>query len=141
MNDIEFQGKIRNYIFKPFFVGDKSKGWDCLNSLKDFFESMGIQFPTEYKGWTESNYAERWNRGEGNGNDTLRDFALTLGRPIDPNYIRVGDIIVLSKDGLTSLGQYVGSGNFKTHHETMGGIVLPLRFFKRAIVGVRRLTE
>lgn len=140
MNDIEFQKRIDKYLWKPFAVGDKGKGWDCLNSLRDYFENLGIEFPDKFLDWTWENYAERWNKGE--GNEVLYSFIMSLGRPIDLGFIDIGDIIIFVRHGYTSLGQYVGNGNFKAHHPERGCIVLPLKFFSISIPkgGIRRLT-
>lgn len=146
MNDIEFVEKTNRFLNGKFSLGDRSKGWDCLNSMAEFFDSIGVKFPREFGDWNESNYADRWNRGE--GMQTFKDFLLSLGEPVDLNYIRPGDIIVLEKPDrnnpkelIVSAGLYLGGGHFQAVHNIKGVIRLPLDFFRIAIVGVRRLIK
>jgi hypothetical protein len=145
MNDIQFVNSLKPYLFKPFSLGDKSKGWDCLNQLGDWARENGYEFPDEFKGWTWANYAERWERGE--GMDVFYDFLMSLGDPVDINYMLPGDIIVLKMtDPMTmkeivSAVQYLGSNKIKAIPKEMGTIVLPMSFFRMAIRSVRRLRK
>jgi len=143
MDDIEFVEKTNIFLRGKFALGDKIKGWDCLNSMADFFESMGVKFPDQFRDWTWANYGERWQRGE--GMDVFRDFLFSLGEPVDINYVAPGDIIILEKivdkKNIVSAGLYLGSGHFQAVSNPHGVIRLPLGFFKSAITGVRRLIK
>lgn len=139
MKDIEFAQKMSPFLGKPFALGDRLKGWDCLNSMAEFFESVGIDFPNEFKGWTWGNYVERWKK-EMNFK-IFREFLFSLGESIDLNYILPGDIIIIEKAGYVSAGIYLGSGNFQAVSNPHGVVRMPLRFFESAITGVRRLIE
>jgi cell wall-associated NlpC family hydrolase len=138
MDDIEFAKKINRFFNSPFLLGGRGeKGWDCLTSMAAFFESCGIDFPSEFKDWNWGNYVERWERGE--GMSVFRDFLHSLGQSIDINYMLPGDIIIFEMNNIVSAGIYLGSGHFQTVHNKEGVIRLPLRFFRTAIRGVRRL--
>ncbi len=143
MDDIKFVNKTNKFLNGKFVLGDRSKGWDCLNSLAEFFDSMGVSFPRQFKDWNEQNYPKRWERGE--GMETFREFLLSLGRPIDLNYLRPGDVIIFEKEyegkPVVSAGLYLGSNHFQAIHNKLGVIRLPLWFFKSAIIGARRLVE
>jgi len=139
MNDIEFVDKTNKFLRGKFALGDKAKGWDCLNSMAEFFESMGAKFPDRFRDWTWANYAERWQRGE--GMEVFRDFLFSLGAPVDINYMGPGDIIIFEKSGIVSVGLYLGNGNFQAVFNPEGVIRLPLRFYRDAVTGVRRLIK
>lgn len=145
MDDIRFVRSLHPYLFKPFSLGDRSKGWDCLNQLGDWAKENGYEFPDEFKGWTWGNYAERWERGE--GMDVFFDFLMSLGEEVDINYMLPGDIIVLkikdpaSNKDVVSAVQYLGSNKIKAVPKEMGTVVLPMSFYKPAIKSVRRLKK
>jgi len=146
MNDIEFAEKMSPFLGKPWILGDNgSKGWDCVSSMRTFFNSCGIKLPEEFRGWTWENYPERWERGE--GMDIMKEYLLSLGDPVDINYIRPGDIIVLEAkqngENLVSAGLYVGNGLFQVVAKEHGVMRIPIRLYKMggAIVGIRRLIK
>ncbi len=144
MNDIEFARQMQRYLWKPFSLGDPSRGWDCLNQLIDFANQNNFEFPKEFKGWNEQNYAERWDHGE--GMKVFREFLFTLGDPVDRGHMLPGDIIILvmsdpAGNEIVSAVQYVGDGKIKAVPKEMGTIVLPLGFFGVAIKGIRRLRK
>ena len=143
MDDIEFVEKTNIFLRGKFALGDKAKGWDCLNSMADFFESMGVKFPDQFRDWTWANYAERWQRGE--GMDVLRDFLFSLGEPVDINYVAPGDIIIfekaIDKKNIVSVGLYIGNGNFQAVFNPHGIMRMPIKFFLNAVTGARRLIK
>ena len=140
----EFTEKIQQFIDAPHILGDPSKGWDCLNILREVYTLLGKSFPTEFEGWNAENYAERWKRGEGKA--VYRDFLFSLGQPVEPNYALEGDLFIF--DGVEQLfpGIYLGRGHLlmvfapcDTKQKNRGVKVVPLRFFKEFLIGVRRL--
>ncbi len=134
----EFTAKLQKFIDAPFALGDKSKGWDCIDSLIEFYSSIGKPFPREFKGFDEQNYAERWARGE--GKKEMREFLLSLGESIDPNYALEGDLFVF--DGLETAfpGIYLGRGHLLMVFD-IGAKVVTLKAMKTLlkIIDVRRL--
>jgi hypothetical protein len=148
MNDLQFVESLKPYLFKPFSLGDKAKGWDCLNQLGDWARENGYEFPDEFDGWTWENYAQKWLQGDPlisgrhqGGTDVFRRFLMNLGDPVDPNYMLPGDIIVLETKGIVSAVQYLGSNKIKAVPKEMGTVVLPMSFFKPAIKSIRRLRK
>ena len=139
MKEIEFATTMNKFLGAKFALGDKASGWDCLNSLEHFFKSAGVDFPGEFKGWTWSNYAERWSRGE--GMEVFKEFLISLGESVDINRIMPGDIIVLEKGGIISAGLYLGNGHFQAVSNPHGVVRLPIKFFYSAIISVRRLMK
>ena len=143
MDDIEFVEKTNIFLRGKFALGDKIKGWDCLNSMADFFESMGVKFPDQFRDWTWANYGERWQRGE--GMDVFRDFLFSLGEPVDINYVAPGDIIIfekaIDKKNIVSVGLYIGNGNFQAVFNPHGIMRMPIKFFLNAVTGARRLIK
>lgn len=138
MDDIDFAKKMEKFFNQSFAIGDRGKaGWDCLTIMSDFFESCGVEFPSEFKGWNSENYPERWERGE--GVDVLRDFLHSIGDHVDPNFILPGDVLIFEMDGVVSGGIYLGSGHFQAVDRKHGVLRLPLKFFMSALTDVRRL--
>ena len=138
MDDIEFAKKMEKYFNQKFSIGDRGmKGWDCLTSMADFFKSCGVEFPDEFKGWTWENYPERWEKGK--GIDIFGEFLHSIGKPVDPNYMLPGDVLVFEAGGAVSGGIYLGNGHFQGVDRKHGVVRLPLKFFKVALTDVRRL--
>lgn len=137
LNDVEFVEKTNKFMNMPYALGDKTKGFDCLNMMMEFFDSAGIPFPKQFRDWTIENYPERWARGE--GMDVFRDFLFSIGQPVEREFILPGDIIILEKAGVVSAGLYLGNGIFQAAHNKQGIIRLPIKFFVDAITGIRRL--
>ncbi len=95
MKRFEFTQKIQKFIDAPFALGDTSKGWDCLNSLAEFYDSIGAKFPREFGEWNEQNYADGWLRDPSKARMTLIKFLRTLGEPVDKNYLMEGDLLII----------------------------------------------
>jgi hypothetical protein len=134
----EFTTKLQKFIDAPFVLGDKSKGWDCLNSLAEFYDSTGKTFPREFKNFNEQNYAEKWKAGE--GKKELREFLLSLGESIDPNYAFDGDLFIFDGEETAFPGIYLGRGHLLMVFDK-GVKVVTLKAMKSLlkIVDVRRL--
>lgn len=134
----EFTLKIKKFIDAPFALGDKNKGWDCLNSLNDFYLSIGKDFPKEYRGVNWDNYVEKWNSGD--AKKIYKDFLLSLGRSIDPNYAVQGDLFIFDGTEWPFPGIYLGRGHLLMVF-LQGSRVVPLKIMKRMyrLVDVRRL--
>lgn len=81
-----------------FSLGDESKGWDCLNSLKEFYEGCGVKFPREFEDFNEENYAEKWVYDPEIGRQTLFRFLTTLGKSVDKHYAIRGDLLILKHE-------------------------------------------
>lgn len=86
---------ISKLVDCKYSLGDESKGWDCLNALKEFYEGCGIKFPREFEDFNENNYAEKWVYDPEIGRKAFFKFLKTLGRPIDKNYAIRGDLLIL----------------------------------------------
>jgi len=108
----EFTLKLQKFIDAPFALGDTAKGWDCLNSLAAFYDSIDRPFPRQYKEFNELNYAEKWKAGE--GRKELREFLLSLGEPINPNYALEGDLFIFEGEEMTFPAIYLGRGHLLT---------------------------
>jgi hypothetical protein len=143
MDQIKFSNKLNEFLEKPFSLGDRSNGWDCVNSMREIFESLGIEFPKEFSGWTWENYAERW--GKKPDFQIFKDFLFSLGEPVSINYLLPGDIIILEKtiggEMIISAGVYLGNATFQAVSNPHGVVRMPLGFFSSAIVGARRLIK
>ncbi len=88
---------ITKMVGKPYYLGDESKGLDCLNSLKNFYEDCGLKFPREFREWNENNYRQKWMDDVEDGRSAFWDFLHTLGQPIDINYALRGDLLIFRR--------------------------------------------
>ena len=86
---------VTKMVDSTYSLGDESKGWDCLNSLKEFYEACGVKFPREFEDWNEANYAEKWVFDPEIGREAFFRFLQTLGKPVDLNYAVRGDLLLL----------------------------------------------
>ncbi len=141
----EFTTKIKQFIDTPQYLGDTSKGWDCLNILREIYTLLGKDFPKEFKGWNAENYAERWRHGE--GKDIYREFLLSLGESINPAYAIHGDLFIFEGNAQVFPAIYLGKGHLlmvfapcDKKQKNRGCKVVPLSFFKRFLIDVRRIS-
>jgi hypothetical protein len=72
-----------------------ARGWDCLNSLRDFYRDCGFPFPEEYKGWNWVNYAEKWMDDPEEGRIVFMELLRSLGREVGRNYAIRGDLLII----------------------------------------------
>lgn len=128
MKRYEFTLKVKKFVDAPFALGDKSKGWDCLNALDEFYRSIGKDFPQEFRGITKDNYAEKWNSGD--TRKIYKDFLLSLGSSINPNYAIEGDLFIFDGTEWSFPAVYLGRGHLLGVF-TEGVKVVPLRLMKR----------
>ena len=145
MKRFEFTQIVQKFIDAPQIFGDTSKGWDCLNILREIYTLLGKDFPKEFKGWNAENYAERWRHGE--GKDIYREFLLSLGESVNSNYAIHGDLFILEGNQQVFPAIYLGNGNLlmvfapcNTKQKNRGCKVVPLKFFKKYFIDVRRLS-
>jgi hypothetical protein len=94
-SDKTIANAITKLVDCNYFLGDKSKGWDCLNSLQEFYEACGVTFPREFEDWNEVNYRDKWIYDPEMGRQAFFRFLQTLGEPIDKNYALRGDLLIL----------------------------------------------
>jgi hypothetical protein len=86
---------ITKLVDSPYFLGDESKGWDCLNSLKEFYEDCGFAFPRRFEDWEQGNYRDKWVFDPEVGREVFYRFLKTLGKQVDLNYAVRGDLLLL----------------------------------------------
>lgn len=131
--DIDFTDLARQYVDCGF---DPDGGIDCLGMIIKIYRKLGYVFPTEFKGFTEANFLEKWRRGE--GRDVLREFIASLGNPVDINFSQSGDLFYGEINDNFVFGIYLGQDNALVMFDT-GGKVLPFTRCKPHISGMRRL--
>ena len=130
---------LARYISKPYALGDIDKGYDCLNLFYYFYKTIGVAFPEEFEGVTIKNYVQAWKSG--NGRNIFDRFLMTLGIPINENYMRRGDLLLFHGDQNTVFcAIYSGNNSVVMNFET-GCKVVSYRYLKRFLIGVRRFRE
>lgn len=154
VSDKKINLALDKLIDEPFYFGDSTgkKGWDCLSMLKSFYTDMGVNFPTSFEGYTESNYVQKWNEDSEKGRDALDRFLGSLGRPIEPEDCQPGDLIIIDgklkpmskPDDRSGIFPAVYLGDLKILMVMgLGSVVrvrvLRLKHFVKFIKGARRL--
>lgn len=134
--DAQISKAARSLIDAPYALGNPESGWDCLTMMWTFFDNLDIHLPREFRGYSAENYAERWKSGE--GREELKEYLFSLGEPVEPNYERSGDLLVFDAGKWVFPGIYLGSGNFLAAYEK-GVMCCPYKFFRKSLIGVRRL--
>jgi hypothetical protein len=141
ITDTELAKRVDKLVDAGYFLGDTSKGWDCLNSLAEIYDD---RFPREFKDWGALNYAERWSKDPVESRRVLEEFLSGLGVPVQINYRVRGDLILVETPNPKSLIPVIDLG--QGHGliiSTFGCRVLPieslLRLTKSTIKSVRRL--
>jgi cell wall-associated NlpC family hydrolase len=139
MEDIKIAKAAEKLIDAKFSLGNTSKGWDCLNSLREFYSALGVDFPKSFKDYNESNYAKRWKNSSDKAKADFEEFLLTLGKPVDFHYAKRGDLMIFEGKEIPSFPAiYLGNGHILMVFDK-GCKVVPLKFFKKVIKGTRRL--
>jgi cell wall-associated NlpC family hydrolase len=137
--DTAIANAISKFIDQPHAIGNPSQGWDCLNSLLDFYREMGVKLPDEFEGYTEANYGARWEKSQDKCRQALERFILGLGEQIAPAYMMRGDLLVFKTPKFPAFPAIcLGNGHMMIVPKE-GVKVVPIHFFDRFLTGVRRL--
>ncbi len=137
--DTQVANAIQKFVDSKYAIDNPMEGYDCLNSLRGFFEGMGVKMPIEFEDWTLENYGKRALKDPQKAHKAFERFVQTLGHEIDKNYLLRGDLILFKvKDIGTYAGIYLGNQNVFMMFDK-GGRVSPLQPFRPYIKQVRRL--
>lgn len=131
---MNFTDLAREYVDCRF---DPDNKIDCLGMILGIYRKLGYQFPTEFEGFTEENFLEKWRRGE--GRDVLRRFIASLGIPAEKNFEHPGDLFYGEIRGEYIFGIYLGGDHALMMFQESGGKVVPFSRCKPFIQGIRRL--
>jgi hypothetical protein len=139
VSDTKIANAISKFIDRPHAIGDLSKGWDCLNSLLDFYRKMNISLPDEFEGYTETNYGARWEKDQNKCRLALERFILGLGEKIEVAYTMRGDLLIFKTPQFPAFPAIcLGNGHMMIVVKE-GAKVVPIHFFDRFLIGARRL--
>lgn len=137
--DTEISNAISKFIDKPHAIGNPARGWDCLNSMLDFYRGLNAGVPESFEGYTEQNYPELWEKDSDKCREALERFVQSLGRDVGINFIVRGDLLIFKTTELPAFPAiYLGNGHMMLVIKE-GVKVVPLRFFERQLIGARRL--
>jgi len=128
---------IKELLDKPYELGGKGESYDCLSLILKFYESFGVQFPLEWRGWTRENYAERWIKGE--GREEYYEFLCEISDPVDIKFMRERDLIIMRHEGEMWSAFYLGNSHVACVTKEVGIKVLPLWCIKHFIREVKRV--
>lgn len=138
MDEIEFANLLNRFTDKKYALSDPSKGWDCLNSLKEIYTKMGADFPLEFEGTDENNYADLWMNHHKEAKGKFKRYLYSLGYQIDANYALPGDLMIFEGAEMTFPGVYQSSGMVMMVFDK-GVRKVALKFFQPFLKQVRRL--
>ena len=126
---------------KPYYLGDPSKGWDCLNSILCLYRQFGYEFPTEIDGWTEDNYASLWEKDPVTGRKILSKLYERVGEEVQPNFYEPWDLMIFGSNKTPDIAAiYLGSGNIRMVFED-GVKDVPFHALEKHLKFVRRLRK
>lgn len=128
-------------IEQPHALGDRSKGWDCLNSLISIYRALGFEFPADFEGITEDTYADLWRNDNRRARAMFGRFLSSLGEAIDPAFSRRGDLLLFRGLELSSIPA-INLGNGQMLMVLKGGVHNErVDRFRDTLVGARRLIK
>ncbi len=137
----KFNYLIGCIVDQKFSLGDRSKGFDCLNSILFLYRGLGYEFPTELDGWTEENYAKKWDEDIFEGRDVLGRLVHILGKQVEKNYYIKGDLMIFGGNEIKDFpGIFLGNGNVLMVFDK-GARVVPYHLFEIVHLETRRLVE
>jgi hypothetical protein len=135
MDDLKFFESTSEWVDTPC---DMRAGRSCLAMMLKFYRKHGVTFPDEFRGFTEDNFAERWLRGE--GRPEWEEFLTTIGKPVEVNFARKGDLIVGKVENMLFSGIYLSASKVLMMFET-GAKVVPFEPLRPFVTHVRRLID
>jgi hypothetical protein len=97
IQDKKMAEALNKLVDKPWALCDESKGIDCLNSVKSFYEDLGFKWPDsgEWEGYTWKNYAEMWDRDCKKAKHDLVRFLRSFGKEVQNGFYLRGDLLIL----------------------------------------------
>jgi hypothetical protein len=139
--DTQIANAINKFIDCKYAIDNPTEGFDCLNTLIDFYGQLGVKTPKVFEDWTLQNYGERARKNPMEAHKTFERFVMTLGEEISINSTERGDLLLFKvKDLGTYAGINLGNGNAFIVFDK-GGRVCPLNPFRPFIVSARRLLK
>ncbi|MEO0166600.1 MAG: hypothetical protein ABIL39_10745 [candidate division WOR-3 bacterium] len=139
-DETEFSNFISKFIGKKHYLANPEKGWDCVNFLLEVYGHYGCNLPQEIEGITKDNYDYLWRKKRKEAVEIMKKFLFSLGKPIDPNYAIMGDLIIFEGKEMVFGGIYNWGANVIVVFDK-GVFNLPIRFLKDYIIGARRVIE
>lgn len=104
-NNLKLLGKItRKYIGKSF------NECNCVQLVYWILEDAGIHLHSSYKGYNLTNYMKYWFLNKSMMTKILLEWVETMGRYVDPRYLKAGDILVVKCKSDYFIGIYTGGG-------------------------------
>ena len=139
VNSVTIGQQLDKYIGQHFALGNPKLGWDCLNTILDFYGAFGIKFPDEFEEEKLNNYVHIWVTNEKRAREIYGRFLQSLGEKIECGFFARGDLLLFDALKLgTWPGIDMGNGNtFMVWKE--GCHPVPFKAFAKYLIGVRRL--
>lgn len=97
----------KNFIGAPYKLGGESRqeGYDCLSMIRCFYSYYGLTLGYPFidgKELTKEGYMVYFSTHaeDGSWKAPYLRYLLSLGKKVDKNYIRTGDLLILNNDDL-----------------------------------------
>ena len=124
---------VKQLMERPYKLGAQ----DCYTFIREFYQMQGIEIPTQFKYLNLDNYVEVWESG--GGRETFSEGLQTLGKEVNINYMREGDLILIEVEDTAYPCIYLGFDKVLIVSIETGSIVMPFWSIKHKVISVRRL--
>lgn len=90
---------ISKMIDKQYALANTSKGYDCMNSMLLFYESLGATFPDEFEGIKRTDYARHFIKDEVGTREVQSRFLRQVGQRVEWWELLPGDLLLYTEQG------------------------------------------
>lgn len=93
------------------YLGQDFSECNCLGLLYNILTDAGIDVPDHYKGYNLDTYMSYWKKTPKEAIKDMIIFFKTIGKEVDPRYLKRGDIVVIKHKDSKFPAIYVGDKN------------------------------
>ena len=105
--------------------------------LHNILTDAGINMPDNYKGYTLDTYMSYWEKTPEKAIKDMIGYFKTLGKEIDPKYLKRGDIVVVKYKDSKFPSIYIGGSNIMVATREKGVMTFSLGQRFRPIIARR----
>ena len=90
------------------YIGQSFEECNCLQLIHRIYTDLNLKVPSAYKGYDLVSYLEYWETDPELAIKDMIDLFRTIGKKVDPNYLKRGDLIVANYKGIKWPAIYIG---------------------------------